>query len=76
MVLFLKCNICQTMVHIEEIKSHKITKKHKSRIQLLDIIESLKEKIYNNDYDDEEIDILYNHYSKNPFNMDMDLVLD
>ena len=40
MVLFLKCNICQTMVHIEEIKSHKITKKHKSRIQLLDIIES------------------------------------
>ena len=64
------------MVHIEEIKSHKITKKHKSRIQLLDIIESLKEKIYNNDYDDEEIDILYNHYSKNPFNMDMDLVLD
>jgi hypothetical protein len=76
MTLYWKCVICKTMVPTIELKTHKKTNSHKSRLLLLDILETLKEKVFNNDYNDEEIEILLKTYMSNPFNMDMDIDMD
>ena len=73
MTLFWKCAICKTMVPTIDLKSHKKTISHKSRLNLLDILETLKERVYNNEYNDEEIEVLLKTYMANPFNMDMDI---
>jgi hypothetical protein len=71
MTLFWKCEICKTMVPIKDITLHKRNNSHKSRLILINLLDNMMKKIYNNEYDDNEIEKLLNIYIVNPFNNDV-----
>lgn len=71
MVLQWKCAICHIMVNTEDLKTHRKSKEHKLRLDTLDILETLKERIYKGEYSDDEVNILLETLKiSNPFNLD------
>ena len=69
---FWKCAICLTMVSSDDLQNHRQIEPHLKRINLLDILETIKENIYKNVYTDSEIYTLYEIIkNSNSFDIDM-----